>query len=129
MRGLSFRTLTVSISPFNVVDGGYPHFQKQAIGPTILPAIFGDDSCYPFPLNERKPSVTLDSGKSKNNMSTPGHNTLNIAHTSIYKPLHLMCLAKILCTGILSLAIKWYKIWISMALHKQIIDIFLFSAK
>ena len=59
---------------------------KQATDPISLHTKFGDNSSntVTFPLNERKPCVTLDigrrtsdGGKSKNNISTPqggGHN-------------------------------------------------------
>ena len=50
----------------------------QAINPINTHTKFGKDRINTFPSNEWKPSVrTPDSGKSKNNMSTPqwgGHN-------------------------------------------------------
>ena len=64
---------------------------KQATDPISLHTKFGDNSSNTFPLNERKPCVTPDTGrrtsdgkKSKNNISTPqggGHNNKRVIST------------------------------------------------
>ena len=78
---------------------------KQATDPISLHTKFGDNSSNTFPLNERKPCVTLDIGrrtsdgeKSKNNISTPqggGHNSAvkicEIKYSSLY-PIYRSCL-------------------------------------